>query len=123
MPKIPLPLHILIVLIALIFILVGAAKLTTQQLMLDQFVHFGYATWFMYLVGLIEVMFGVGLLIPRLMKWSAMGLVPITIGAVVTHIINDPVAAAIPASALLMLLGYIVWRLTNLRLAALDPLA
>lgn len=122
MPKIPLPLRILATLIGLIFIVAGAAKLGGQQLMLDQFAHFGYATWFMSLVGLGEVLLGIGLLIPRLMQWAALGLAPIMLGAVVTHFLNDPVTAAIPAAALLMLLGYIAWRLKRLQLATGDPL-
>ena len=43
-------------------------------------------------------------------------------GAVVTHALHDPLSAAIPAAALLMLLGYVAWRLNRLALAVGDPL-
>jgi uncharacterized membrane protein YphA (DoxX/SURF4 family) len=122
MPKIPLPLRILAALIGLIFVLAGGAKLAAQQMMLDQFAHFGYASWFMYLVGLGEVLLGAGLFIPRVMKLAALGLAPIMFGAVVTHALHDPLSAAIPAAALLMLLGYVAWRLNRLALAVGDPL-
>ena len=114
MPTLPLAVRVLAILVGLVFVVAGGAKLTGQQVMVDQFNHFGYATWFMYLVGIGETLFGIGLFIPRFIKWAAPALGAIMIGAVVTHFMHDPPSAAIPAAGLLLVLGYVYWRVGSL---------
>ncbi len=114
MPTLPLAVRVLAILVGLVFVLAGGAKLTGQQVMVDQFNHFGYAPWFRYVVGIGETLFGIGLFVPRFIKWSAPALGAIMVGAVVTHFLHDPPSAAIPAAGLLLVLGYVYWRVGSL---------
>ena len=77
--------------------------------------RFVIARWFLYAVGLGEVVLGVGLLVPRTLRWAALGLIPIMAGAVVSHAMHDPLDAALPAGGLVLVLAYLVWRTSGLR--------
>lgn len=77
------------VLVALAFLLAGQAKFTSTEIWINQFTGWGYAVWFMYAIGLLEVLGAIGVLIPRLVWYAAVGLTIIMIGALVTHALHD----------------------------------
>lgn len=94
--------------LAIIFIAVGAAKVAHAGMMEQTFQHFGYSTSFMVLIGVVEIAGGIGLMIHRLVFWSALGLCGIMLGAIVSHVQYDPVYMALPAFLVLCLLGYLL---------------
>ena len=51
--------------VRLAFIGAGAAKLSSQAMMVAEFQTFGYSLWFMYLTGALEVVSGLLLFVPR----------------------------------------------------------
>ena len=101
-------------LIGCVFIIAGLAKIAGQQEMLDQFDRFGYPIWFMYLVGLVEIVGGVGLIVPRTTQLAALLLAPLMLGATATHLIHDPLVSGLPAITLFLLLAYVFWRVRSI---------
>jgi putative oxidoreductase len=75
-------------LLALVFLASGLAKLASLEFELAAFERWGYPVWFMYLTGVIEVAGGLGLLINRLSAAAAAGLALLMIGAIATHVIH-----------------------------------
>lgn len=70
----------------LLFIASGAGKLANPAGSAKLFAHFGYAPWFATLIGAVEVLGGIGLLVPRLARWAAIGLGVVMLGAACSHL-------------------------------------
>ncbi len=64
----------------------GAAKLAGEPAMVQLFEDIGSGQWMRYLVGVLEVAGGIGLLIPRVRVWAALGLLLLMIAATVTNL-------------------------------------
>lgn len=101
---------VLAVVLALAFGSAGFAKLAGSTVSVDMFTHFGYPMLFMYFIGACELMGGLGLVFGqvvdgRLPRFAAMGLLVIMLGAIVTHVLYDPLQAMIPAVTLAVLLS------------------
>jgi uncharacterized membrane protein YphA (DoxX/SURF4 family) len=91
------------VLLAALFVFAGACKLIGVKEVVDAFEHFGYPAWFRMLIGLIEVICGVALLIPKVAIDAASFLIVIMLGAVLTELfVGDSV---IPPLVVLILVG------------------
>lgn len=95
------------VLLVLIFLGSGAAKLASLEYELLAFARWGYPLWFMYLTGVIEVLGGLALLWRRITALVAAGLGCFMIGAVATHAVHAEWPMMGLASAI-MVLGF--WR-------------
>jgi uncharacterized membrane protein YphA (DoxX/SURF4 family) len=102
------------VLLALAFLGAGAAKLTTQPMMLQEFARFGYPTWFMYVTGILEVVGAIAVLVPRYAFYGAALLTCIMLGAIFSHLTHGQ-AAMIGAPVVLFVLALL---LVTLRRAA-----
>ena len=102
-------LRVLAVLLGLVFAAAGAAKIGGADAPAADFVRFGYATWFLYLIGLIEFAAGIGLIIPKFTRYAALVLFPVLLGVIGTHLVHDPVEAMLPAFVLLVLIEIIAW--------------
>ena len=61
----------------------------------DAFVVWGYPMWFMYAVGVAEIVGGLSLFVPGLASWAALGLMTIMLGAVATSL-HHPILAPQP---------------------------
>ncbi|WP_084956818.1 DoxX family protein [Thermoactinospora rubra] len=72
--------------LAVQFAMGGAVKLAGDPAMVDMFEAIGAGQWFRYLVGALEVAAAIGLLVPRLCRMAALGLVGLMAGAAVTNI-------------------------------------
>jgi uncharacterized membrane protein YphA (DoxX/SURF4 family) len=98
----PIVLWTLSILLALMFLMSGSGKLVdgkaSDGTRFDQeFVHWGYPSWFRFPVGAAEVAGAIGLLVPRLRPYAAAGLVLLMAGAAVTHLrIGEAAYAPIP---------------------------
>jgi uncharacterized membrane protein YphA (DoxX/SURF4 family) len=103
----------LAVLIAVFFVLVGFSKLagpsgTAWALRLS---HWGYPAGSRYVIGGIEILAGLGLLVPPLRRWSAITLMVVMAGALVTHLIHGEFLRVLPP----LILGGVLYGLYSWR--------
>jgi len=96
------------------FLAAGSFKLMGAPEMVQGFEKFGLPVWFMYFIGACEVAGAIGLWLKLapvggvpLRLLAALGLAVIMVGAVVTHLIHDPLSAAAPAALLLAILLFL----------------
>ena len=101
-------LWILQVLAALAFLGAGGSKLGGAEQMVVVFDKIGVGQWFRYVTGLLEVVGGIGLLIPRYAFYAASLLAIIMISAVITHL-TIVGGSPLPAIFLLVLTGAIAY--------------
>lgn len=94
-------------LLAVAFLMAGFMKASGQPEMVEAFTNFGLPDWFRVTIGVIEMLGGVLLVIPALTGMAAFGLSIIMMGAVGSHLLFDPLAAAIPAFIFFVILTYI----------------
>ena len=80
---------VLTVPVALVFVMIGTAKLRGAAPWPNYFDAWGYATWFRMLIGVAQAGSGVLLLIPALAAYGAGILVAIMTGAVFTELTNE----------------------------------
>ena len=102
---------ILQVALGLFFIFAGFNKVRDMSATVAMFANLGLPSVLAYVVGGAELLGGIGLLVPRLTRFAAMGLLIIMIGAVFMHATKIPggLAGGIPALVSLVLLGVLVW--------------
>lgn len=102
---------VLQVLLGLAFIASGFNKFSHLPATVNMFSSMGLPGALAYVVGGAELLGGIGLLVPRLTRLAAMGLIIIMIGAVVMHATKIPggLAGGVPALALLVLLAGVLW--------------
>jgi uncharacterized membrane protein YphA (DoxX/SURF4 family) len=94
---------IMSILLALIFLASGLAKLASLEFELVAFERWGYPIWFMYLIGVIEVGGGVGLLIQRFSAAVSAALALMMIGAIGTHVIHSEWTTLAMASVIFLM--------------------
>lgn len=121
--KLNIVLWIIQILLGLLFIWAGAMKLVLPLEQLKGPIDF--PGWFMRFIGLVEVLGGLGLILPGLLRikpgltpLAATGLVIIMIGATVVGIVGGPPAlASIPilCGSLAGFIAYGRWKLAPLR--------
>lgn len=71
---------------AAMFLMGSLPKLSGQAV--EQFATWGYPAWFSYLIGAAELAGAVGLLIPKMARYAAIGLILVMLGAIFTHLSN-----------------------------------
>ncbi len=99
----------LTVILAAFFLLAGGSKLGGAPKQVDNFAHWGYAAWFLYVVGAVEVAGAVGLLVPHVAVFSVLLLGVMMLGAALTHLVHhEMMAVPVPLViiGLLALVGY-----------------
>jgi len=86
------------ILLAMVFVLVGSSKLAGPSALRwgERLAHWGYPVASRYVIGALEILAGVGLLIPKLRRSAAATLVAMMIGAMCTHLVNAEYARLIP---------------------------
>ena len=95
-------------LLAAVFVLAGCMKLAAVEFEVRGFEHFGYAPWFMYAIGALEVGAGLALMFRRAAAPAALVLGVVMVGAAVSHLrAGDGVLLAVPALVLLALLAVV----------------
>lgn len=98
---------ILQILLALAFIASGGNKLLHLADTVKGFGGMGFPGWFAYFIAGAELLGGIGLLVPRLVRPAALGLMLIMLGAAYTHATKIPgglLPNGMPALSLLVLL-------------------
>lgn len=96
-------------LLGLFFIIAGGKKLLGQEAQIDSFFRWGYPLWFLYLIGVIELVGGIGLFIPQVRLYAVMVLSLTMVGASMTHLKAGEVAAIPIPVVLLLLLLLLAW--------------
>lgn len=76
------------VVLSLVFLASGGAKLAGLEFEVVAFERWGYPLWFMYLIGVVEVAGGIGLLVSRLSALAGAGLATMMTGAMATHVMH-----------------------------------
>lgn len=111
------------ILLSLVFLASGGAKLAGLEFEIAAFERWGYPLWFMYIIGLVEVSGGIALLVGRLSALAGASLALMMIGAVATHVIHAEWGMLVAASVILMLSATRAWlgRDNILELAGLQP--
>ena len=100
---------ILRLVIAAAFLMAAISKLARLDGTAQQFVAWGFPSWTVVLVALVELFGAAGLLFTRTVQAASGILILLLVGALYTHFAHeDPVTAALPAVALLILLGFSV---------------
>jgi uncharacterized membrane protein YphA (DoxX/SURF4 family) len=96
---------ILRVLIALGFLLASVGKLTNNPQVIEMFENWGFPGGFHFLIGILELTLVVLVLIPKTLKIAIIGIGIILIGAIGTHLVNDPLIQLIRPIIFLVLLA------------------
>ncbi len=96
------------ILMALVFLGAGAAKLAGAESMVEEFQKIGIGQWFRYVTGAIEICGAIALLIPRFSGFGALLLTGTMVGAAFTHlfVFNDSPVAPLVLFVPLMI---IIW--------------
>ncbi len=68
------------------FALAGGAKIFKAKPMVEQFKEFGLPNFAVVVVGALEILGAIGLWLPKLTGFAAIGLFLLMIGAVVNHL-------------------------------------
>jgi uncharacterized membrane protein YphA (DoxX/SURF4 family) len=96
-------------LVALTFAVTGSSKLADVAPSPENFARWGYSMTFMHVIGAVEIAGAVGLLLPRLSPFAALGLIATMIGAARTGIVyGEPFHIVVPV-VLIALLALIVY--------------
>ena len=97
------------VLLGILFISAGGAKLLGQAAQVEHFAQWGYPLWFLYLTGIIEVGGGISLFIPKA-QFYGIGVLSVTmVGAFFTHLRAGEFGALPVPLVLLCLLLSLAW--------------
>jgi uncharacterized membrane protein YphA (DoxX/SURF4 family) len=86
------------IVLAVAFVLVGISKLEGPSALrwADRFANWGFPANTQYLIGMAEILGGIGVLIPRWRRVAAAMLVAIMIGALCTHVARAEFPRLIP---------------------------
>ena len=107
--------HIFIWIIGLWFayrlIRMGIPKLIHGGMWTNAFEQWGYSAWFRVLIGVLEIIGGLLLLVPKVRHFGAMVLFVIMIGALITRLVNgtsvdDALSITFNAIIFLYLMAY-----------------
>jgi uncharacterized membrane protein YphA (DoxX/SURF4 family) len=89
---------ILAIFIAAVFVLVGVSKLTGTSAIRwsERFARWGYPSGAAPAIGILEILGGVALLVPRSRRVGVFMLVALMLGALVTHVVHGEFVRVVP---------------------------
>ena len=78
----------------------------------EEFHSYGYSTLFFYFIGLLKFLFSllifIGIWIPGIVVWGALGMIVLMIGALISHVkVFDPFKKSIPALLMLAMASFL----------------
>jgi putative oxidoreductase len=93
------------ILLAALFVFGGASKLIAGPEVVAAFDKIGFGQWFRVLTGSLEVLGGIGIVLPRFSGVAALELLCVMVGAVLTHVLVLPPVgmAAVPGTLAIVL--------------------
>ncbi len=98
---------ILKIVLAIIFFLAGGAKIAKAKPLKNQFEEFGLSILFMQVIGVLEILGGVGILLSSLSLFASVGLGILMIGAIANHL-KVKHAFSLLAPSLFLFIGLII---------------
>lgn len=102
--KTPRWLWVVIGLSSLMFVMTGVSKLAAIPPSPENFARWGLSPTMMRLIGVLEVLGGIGLLVPLVSRAAALGLIAIMFGALRTGIVfHETLHIALPLVLIAML--------------------
>jgi putative oxidoreductase len=84
------------VFLAVVFVYVGLSKFRAASGWSERFGRWGYPANAMYVVGVLEILGGLGVLIPRWRRAASLTLGVLMIGALWTHLVHAEFLRVIP---------------------------
>lgn len=96
------------VLLAIVFLAAGGAKLAGISMMVQVYDLIGVGQWFRIVTGIVEVAGAIALLVPGYAAFAALWLACTMVGAILAHLTVLPTPAA-PAAVLLVLTATLAW--------------
>ena len=99
MLKIPRPaIWALAILLMVVFVLVGTSKLAgpSATRWSERFVHWGYPAGAAGLIGVLEIVSGLAVLLPKTRRPAAAMMVGLMLGALATHLVHGEFLRLIP---------------------------
>jgi uncharacterized membrane protein YphA (DoxX/SURF4 family) len=96
------------ILLAALFALAALGKLTRNPQWISRFRGYGYSAGFCVLIGALEGAGALGLLIPRIARYAAIGLLGIMSGALYTHLVNHEAPQAWRPLIFMVLLAIVI---------------
>ena len=101
------------IVLGVMFIMAGGAKLMGQHSQVEHFAQWGYPIWFLYLIGTIEVGGGICLFIPKAQFYGIVVLSITMVGAALTHLRAGEMSAFPVPVVLLCLLVMLAWTMRH----------
>jgi len=95
--------------VALGFLLASLGKVTQSEPVIEMFRAWGYFDGFYLIIGILELSLAILILIPKTSRYAAIGLFLVMIGALITHLINDPLVEIIRPIVFMMFLAPIIY--------------
>ena len=102
-------LWVLQVLLAAVYVMSAAGKLSADPLQVAGFEMMGLGTGGMYFVGTAELLGAIGLLVPRIAGAAALALVALMVGAVVLTLVFVGAAMAVIPATVLVAVAVVAW--------------
>jgi putative oxidoreductase len=87
---------------AVLFFISGSAKLSGDEEIIQTCAAAGIGQWFRYATGIIDVASAILFLIPALAGMGALLVVPMMMGAIVTHVVTTDGKPALPIALLII---------------------
>ena len=97
------------ILLAVLYVLAASGKLMSRPQWIELFRKWGFPNRFYLIVGALELLGAVGLLIPRLTRYAAFGLIALMMGAAATHLINGEGLQVLRPLIFILFLALIVY--------------
>lgn len=102
-------LWVLQVALGIFFLMSAIPKLMSAPEVIENFHRWGYPHNFHLLIGGLELLGGIGMLIPKAVTYAAAGLALIMLGAAITHLRAGESSMAIMPFGLLVLLSVVAY--------------
>ena len=103
----------------MVFVVAAGMKLAGSEFEVSNFERFGYGPWFMYAVGIAQVLGAVSLWVRGYVAYGALFLAALMAGGVFSHLhVGDPIVMTVPALGLLALLCGLAFARRNELLSA-----
>ena len=100
---------ILKIIISIGFMLASSGKLARNESVIQMFHDWGYFDQFYLIIGILELLAAILLLIPKTSIYAAIFLIILMSGALITHLIHDPLIEMIRPGIFMAFLGMIIY--------------
>jgi uncharacterized membrane protein len=91
------------------FLMPGITKFSPRFGWVPRFAGWGYAAWFVAVIGALEILGAIGLWVPRVRRYAVALLTAIMVGAAYTNLTHPPLADAVRPAMFLVLLAGLAW--------------